>query len=208
MPAAIQLPVPVFMMARPRPRPVLVGRGLSGLGAVTQVLDPTTTATIAGVIQQQEGWYPGSVAYRNNNPGNLIYAGQAGATRGADGFAVFDSYDSGLAALNNQLQLYAGRGLSISDMMNVYAPATQAGNNPTLYASRIASALGVDPSTRLVDLGGASSPATPAAATDVVTDAGVFSLESFGPAGLTSDPLLLGVGAGVLGLVLYAAFRD
>ena len=194
-------------MARPRPRPVLVGRGLSGLGAVTQVLDPSTTATIAGVIQQQEGWYPGSVAYRNNNPGNLIYAGQAGATRGADGFAVFDSYSDGLAALNNQLQLYAGRGMSISDMMNVYAPATQAGNNPTLYASRIADALGVDPSTRLADLAGGSTPASSPAATDVVTDAGVFSLESFVPS-VESNPLLWGVGAGVLGLVLYAAFGD
>lgn len=195
-------------MARPRPRPVLVGRGLSGLGAVTQVLDPSTTATIAGVIQTQEGWYPGSVAYRNNNPGNLIYAGQAGATRGADGFAVFDSYDAGLAALNNQLQLYAGRGMTIQDMMNVYAPATQAGNNPTLYASRIASALGVSPDTSLLSLSSSSAVLPAGSATDVVTDAGTFSLESLLPAGGVASPILLGVGAGVLGLVLYAAFGD
>lgn len=195
-------------MRRPRPRPFLVGRGLSGLGAV-QVLDAGTTSTIAGVIQQQEGWYPGSVAYRNNNPGNLIYAGQAGATQGADGFAVFSSYQDGLNALNNQLQLYAGRGLTIQDMMNVYAPATQAGNNPTLYASNIAGALGVSPDTRLLDLSSSSAAATAATATDVVTDAGTFSLDSLLPAagGLTT-PVLLGIGAGVLGLVLYNVIAD
>jgi len=194
-------------MARPRPRPVLIPpAGLSGLGTV-QVLDAGTTATIAGVIQQQEGYYPGTLAYQNNNPGNLIYAGQTGATQGAGGFAKFSSYQDGLNALNNQLQLYAGRGLTISDMMNVYAPATQAGNNPTLYASRIAGALGVSPDTRLLDLTGSPASSSPdLLGTNVYSDAGLVPLDSLLPAGL--DPVMVGVGAGVLGLVLYAAFGD
>jgi len=196
------------VLARPRPRPVLMGpAGLSGLGAVAQVLSPNTTATIAGVIQQQEGYYPGTLAYQNNNPGNLIYAGQSGATQGAGGFAKFSTYQDGLNALNNQLQLYAGRGLTISGMMNVYAPATQAGNNPTLYASRIAGALGVSPDTRLLDLTGSPASASPdLAGTNVYSDAGLVSLDSLLPAGL--DPVMVGVGAGVLGLVLYAVLAD
>jgi hypothetical protein len=141
---------------RRRPHPVLFSpRGFAGLGVV-QVLDPSITSTIAGTIQQVEGYYPGSLAYQNNNPGNLIYVGQAGATAGAGGFAKFATYADGLAALNNQIQLYAARGMTIDQMMNVYAPSTD-GNNPTSYAAQIAAALGVSPSTSLLDLSGIST---------------------------------------------------
>jgi hypothetical protein len=207
----VQVQVPLLVLARPRPRPVLLSRGrhVSGLGAVAQVLDPKTTATIAGVIQQQEGYYPGSLAYQNNNPGNLIYAGQPGATQGAGGFAAFPDYQAGLDALNNQIQLYAARGLSIQQMMNIYAPATQAGNNPALYASRIAAALGVSPDTPLLDPG-MSSPvldqSTVDVPTHVYTDTGVFPLQSFLPASV--DPVTLGIGAAALGLVLYATLGN
>lgn len=78
---------------------------------------------LAEAIKQHEGWFPGSRSYRNNNPGNLMYAGQAGAI-GADdaGFAIFDSYQDGWNALLNQLQLYAERGLTIGQMLEIYAP--------------------------------------------------------------------------------------
>jgi hypothetical protein len=67
----------------------------------------TTTSTIAWAFQEHEGFIPpgpgsprGSASYRNNNPGNLKYMGQAGST-GADpkGFAIFGSYDAGWSAL-------------------------------------------------------------------------------------------------------------
>lgn len=200
------IPVPRVSPGRhPRPRSVLLTRGgLSGLGAV-QVLDPSTTATIAAAIQTQEGYYPGTLAYQNNNPGNLIYAGQAGATPGAGGFASFPDYQTGLEALNNQIQLYAGRGLTIQGMMNVYAPAAS-GNNPTLYASNVATALGVSPDTLLSSLspGGAASLDASAMPTNVYTDAGTFSLDSFLSAG-SVDPVLLGMGVVALGVVLYVA---
>lgn len=124
---------------------------ISGLG-VSQILSEGTVQTIAAAIQNQEGYYPGSLAYRNNNPGNLIYAGQYGAVRGDGGFAKFPSYDDGLQALYNQIQLYASRGMSIQDMMNVYAPYGDGGNDPGAYALTVANALGTSPDTLLTSL--------------------------------------------------------
>ena len=115
---------------------------------------PSSISTIASTIQQIEGYYPGTLAYRNNNPGNLVYTGQPGATRGTGGFAIFDSYQDGWNALQRQIQLYADRGLTIEQMMAIYAPASDPRNNPAAYAQSIAATLGVDPSTALADLGG------------------------------------------------------
>jgi|SRR5271155_3592998 len=123
-----------------------------GIGQVT-----SGAATIAATIQQMEGYYPGSVAYQNNNPGNLMYAGQSGATKGTNGFAVFPTYQDGYNALLNQLNIYANQGLTINQMMAKYAPAYDnngnpiPGNNPTLYASTIAGSLGVSPNTTVAD---------------------------------------------------------
>lgn len=199
------IPVPRVSHGRTlRPHPVLLTRGgLSGLGAV-QVLDPSTTSTIAAAIQNQEGYYPGSLAYQNNNPGNLMYAGQAGATQGAGGFAVFPDYQTGLDALDNQIQLYAGRGLTISGMMSIYAPAGSGNNNPTLYASNVAAALGVNPNTPLSSLGSGGALDPSALPIDVATDSGTFSLDSLLSAG-SVDPVLMAVGVAAAGLVLYAA---
>jgi hypothetical protein len=177
-----------------RPHPVIsFGLGLGSLG-VAQVLDPSTTSTIAAKIQQIEGYYPGTVAYANNNPGNLVFAGQSGATLGAGGFARFATYSDGLNALNDQIQLYAGRGMSIQDMMNVYAPASP-GNNPVAYANQVADALGVDPSTQLLTIG--MSPDLAAAGAVVLPDTGFLaSLSSL-------DPATIGFAAvGLLAIVL------
>jgi hypothetical protein len=135
---------------------ILVSVRISGLGAPS-ILDDTTVNTIAQAIQQQEGYYPGSLAYTNNNPGNLIYAGQSGAVPGSGGFAKFPDYTTGYQALLNQIQLYASRGMTIQDMMNVYAPAGQGSNDPTVYAMAIANAVGASPSTPLTDLGSLST---------------------------------------------------
>lgn len=93
-------------------------------------------------IQTAEGWYPGSRSYRNNNPGNLRYAGQVAAT-GADnaGFAVFNTYDDGFAALVAQIQLDASRhpDWTLQDFVNNYAPPSE--NNDTTYLNNILSNL-------------------------------------------------------------------
>ena len=99
--------------------------------------------TVASTIQQIEGWAPGTRSYRNQNPGNLRCANQAGMI-GCDpqGFAIFPDYQTGLTAEENQIQLDANRGLSIQDFIAKYAPASD-GNNPTSYAAQLAAASGL-----------------------------------------------------------------
>lgn len=103
---------------------------------------------MAAAIKEFEGWYVGSRSYRNNNPGNLKYAGQPGAT-GADesGHAIFDSYASGWEALKNQLRIaftgasrVYGPGDNFYDFFGKYAE----GNAPQ-YAEFVAGKLGVSP---------------------------------------------------------------
>lgn len=81
---------------------------------------------------------------RNNNPGNLNYVGQAGATKegGPNGrFAVFETMQQGIAALYKQLQLYFSRGKdTIREIINTYAPSSE--NDTGAYISAIAKKLG------------------------------------------------------------------
>jgi len=171
-------------------RQMYVRRGLGAIGS------PVTT--IANTIQQVEGYYPGTLAYRNNNPGNLIYVGQAGATPGAGGFAAFPTYDDGYNALLKQIQNYANRGLTIQQMMDIYAPASQPGNDPTLYANKLAASLGVTTDTTLADaLAGGGSGGGP-------DTSGELDLSVFGDPS-TADPVMLGVAALALGLLAYSA---
>jgi hypothetical protein len=171
---------------------------LSGLGVVNVTPTPAMV-TMAAAIEQQEGFYPGSVAYTDNNPGNLVYAGQPNATAGPNGFAVFDNVADGTQALYNQLNLYAmgtcgacnGQPLTIAEMTSIYAPAGQAGNNPTAYAINLAAALGVNPDDELSDVfGGAdlslgSDSSSPTGDDASVTIAGAqFPIWALGAAGL------------------------
>jgi hypothetical protein len=58
-------------------------------------------------VWKTEGTASSDLNQRNNNPGNLKFAGQPGAVAGPNNFAVFDSIDSGWAALQRQLLKYA-----------------------------------------------------------------------------------------------------
>ncbi|ENF7816143.1 hypothetical protein ABR157_001906 [Enterobacter soli] len=82
---------------------------------------------------------------RNNNPGNLNYVGQEGASReGGEGgrFAVFESMQHGVAALYKQLQLYFKRGINtLSSIVKTYAPASD-NNNVDAYISALTRATG------------------------------------------------------------------
>jgi hypothetical protein len=130
-----------------------------------------------------------------------MYAGQPGATEGPGGFAVFDTYEDGYNALLAQLNLYAagtcaaceGQPQTIASTFQIYAPASQAGNNPDLYASNVAAALGVDPSTPLASVLG------PGISTDLTTP---VDLSSIGLPGVTIDPTTLIIGGLLVALVV------
>jgi hypothetical protein len=67
------------------------------------------------------------IAYSHNNPGNLKFVGQEGATEGdaaGDGgsFAKFESPEAGLDALRAQIEKDAGRGLTVREFISKYAP--------------------------------------------------------------------------------------
>lgn len=94
----------------------------------------------------------GSVAERHNNPGNLVFAGQRGATKGETAaghtFAKFQSTEEGVAALYRQLQLYQKRGIdTLTEIMGVYAP--EGANNTGAYINALSKTTGLDPNRQL-----------------------------------------------------------
>jgi len=88
---------------------------------------------------------------RNNNPGNLNYVGQTGATKeaGPNGrFAVFQSAEEGLQALAHQLRLYGQRGInSVRAIISKFAPASE--NNTQAYIGSVSKGLGTDANAAL-----------------------------------------------------------
>ena len=87
---------------------------------------------------------------RNNNPGNLKFAGQPGAIgKDAQGFAIFRTPADGLAAMRRQLGLYRARGLdTISSIVSAWAPAS-AGNDTAAYIAAVSQAMHVGAQKRL-----------------------------------------------------------
>ncbi|MDR2991917.1 MAG: hypothetical protein LBU72_08360 [Burkholderiaceae bacterium] len=97
--------------------------------------------------------------FRNNNPGNLNYAGQPGAVKesGPGGrFAVFSSAELGLRAMSKQIQLHGSRGLNtVQSLITTWAPPKDH-NNTGAYIASVAREMGVSP-TKPLDM---SSPDT------------------------------------------------
>jgi hypothetical protein len=113
--------------------------------------------SLASAIQKFEGYYKGSKSYRNNNPGNLRYSGwetSFGAI-GTDstGFAIFDTYAHGFAALVDLLTRRAASNpnWTLLDLFNSYAPSSD-NNNPNQYAAFVAQQTGLDVNTTLGSL--------------------------------------------------------
>lgn len=90
-------------------------------------------------------------AERNNNPGNLNYAGQTGAVLegGSNArFAKFGSTAEGVSALAKQLQRYGERGLdTVSKIINKYAPSSE--NDTKAYIEALSKRLGVSGDQKL-----------------------------------------------------------
>lgn len=91
-----------------------------------------------------------NLARKNNNPGNLRFVGQAGATQGEGGFARFSTPEAGVQALKNQIALDASRGYTLEKFINKYAPPSE--NDTGLYVKQMAAALGASPNDRVSDL--------------------------------------------------------
>jgi hypothetical protein len=108
------------------------------------VVPPVTTAKLNLLmlaIEHREGYgHAGNLPTRTNNPGDLMFAHQIGAKPypvvGTDGktrvYASFTTIEAGLGALRFQILLDAGRGQTVEQFINGYAPASD-GNDPNSY---------------------------------------------------------------------------
>lgn len=135
---------------------------------------------LARAIANMEGYFkPGTLAQRNNNPGNLR---TWGARPVVNGYAYFDTPEQGWDALRRQVERNIGRGLTLEQFFagqrdaqgNVipggypgYAPAAD-NNDPANYARFVARRIGVPvnqplPQAQLASRG-SPPPAPPPAA--------------------------------------------
>lgn len=95
---------------------------------------------------------------RNNNPLNMDYVGQKGATKetgkGAR-FAVFKTPYDGLEKTAWQLRRYydgktTGEKLqTVQDIVNTWSPKGDGANNPAIYTKRVSDRLGVKPTDQI-----------------------------------------------------------
>lgn len=117
------------------------------------------TAPSAAKIAAAVALAPGAVviprlgnqlAYRNNNPGNLRFAGQTGAVSGDKGFARFESPEAGYQALMGQINRDSNRGLNLGQFVNKYAPPSE--NDTATYLEQMISATGASKATPLKDI--------------------------------------------------------
>jgi|SRR5215471_9773914 len=112
------------------------------------------------VLYQREVRTAGSSSWLANNPGNMDYTPDTvdwGAYEGKKlkwgehRFAIFPDVETGLRAVQRFLRKHQGK-RDITLMMNMFAPAGDVGNDPQLYAKRVATALGVPLGTLVSDL--------------------------------------------------------
>jgi len=99
----------------------------------------------------------GTISWRNNNPGNIVYGSFAAANKAVDKdykhFAVFPTYEDGHNAQKELLfspdSVYYK--LSLLDAVRRYAPPDD-GNNPKEYANFVSRKSGIDKDTPLYKL--------------------------------------------------------
>lgn len=108
---------------------------------------PSAQSIAASIAQMEGANVTGSLAQRNNNPGNLRYVGQTGATQGQGGFAAFATPEAGQQALIDQVNLDASRGLTLAQFLAKFAPPSE--NDTTNYIQFVSSQTGIDPNEPL-----------------------------------------------------------
>jgi hypothetical protein len=101
---------------------------------------------LAQLVAKREGFgVPGAKPTRDHNPGDLTHAPHIHAWDGKIGIEPDD--DAGWADLERQLGLYAARGMTIADMVAVYAPPNE--NNTSSYLQFVCDGLGCRPTDKV-----------------------------------------------------------
>lgn len=109
-----------------------------------EVWDPTANGGQGGYVQQSVSNVANAangapLGIRNNNPGNLRPGGQ---------FAQFPDMETGMRALDQNLQSYAKQGINtLSGVIAKWAPPNE--NNTAAYIKTAATRLGIDPNQKI-----------------------------------------------------------
>ena len=118
--------------------------------------------SIANAIASMEGFFSaGSLAARNNNPGNLR---SWGSTPVVGGYAQFATLQDGWNALYSQITTNINRGLNLQEFFGgkpgVYAGYSPGAdkNDPAGYAQYVAGQTGLDPTAPLNTIPGVTPP--------------------------------------------------
>ncbi|NNC06407.1 hypothetical protein HJC10_26600 [Corallococcus exiguus] len=122
--------------------------------------DGTSGNVINGyVLYPNEVRGEGTIAWRNNNPGNIrngAFANAHGAFKGKHNrhFAIFPNHATGFAALIELLKTQQYQTLSVTAAMKRYVPASD-DNDPVAYARTLSKKTGVDVNRLLSSLSSA-----------------------------------------------------
>lgn len=153
--AEIALKNPWLLMFAPGNNTPTTSEELASIGGVGANIDPAELKKALAWQKDHPGelYVPGNErGIRNNNPGNIKFAGQKGAT--SDGvFAQFRTPFEGLRAIARQLLRYydgktTGKPLqSVSDIVGTWAPPTE--NDTLAYIAHISQMLGVTPDAQI-----------------------------------------------------------
>lgn len=143
---------------QPGPAPELDPNAPMNTSSITK---PSLSDWANAIFSVESGGDPNSLAYRNNNPGNLKYSSaltgpgyvEQGATAGEAGFAAFPTLEDGFNALVQQLGIMFSRNpnQTLTQAMATYAPASDR-NDPAAYANTVANKLGVSADSKLSDI--------------------------------------------------------
>jgi len=108
----------------------------------------------AEAIKEFEGWEPGSLTYRLNNPGALRWSPFMDGKR--EGFAFFHTYDKGWHALTHQLKIAANGqsnvydpDMTIREFVDTWAPPSDNNQHNDQYTRYIADKLETDTTTKI-----------------------------------------------------------
>jgi hypothetical protein len=142
---------------------------------------------------------------RNNNPGNLR-AGNGSTGVDSRGIAIFPDMATGEAALEHQVDLNIGRGLTLDEFFagkpGVYAGYAPSGdsNDPSGYASTVAGWLGIPENAPLYSLS-TSSGSIPL---DTASGSDSYDLSNGEVAGMSTG-LMVALGIAAVGILWAVA---
>jgi hypothetical protein len=103
---------------------------------------------LAQLIAREEGFgIAATIPTRDHNPGDLEHAPHLVGWDGKIGIEPDD--DAGWADLERQLELYAGRNMTLRQMISIYAPPSE--NETQRYLDFVCNALGLSPDESVAD---------------------------------------------------------